>query len=76
MKVVSCGQFTTCGKLLEYVLDLEQTMKEEAGMPEGQRTIQLLPEARVEFDKVKAQLLEDWGKFKSDPYFLYKEMDK
>ena len=75
MKVVACGQFTTCAKLLEYVLDLEQTMRTEAALPEGQRSIQFSPEDKAIFDQVKGQLLEDWKKFKGDPYFVYKSME-
>lgn len=76
MKVVACGQFTTCGKLLEYVLDLEQTMKEEQALPEAQRTIQLSPEDKVIFERIKEQLESDWDVFKTEPYFLYEDMDK
>ncbi|MBN9384604.1 MAG: hypothetical protein J0H74_27870 [Chitinophagaceae bacterium] len=76
MKVVACGQFTTCAKLLEYALDLEQTMKEEEALPEAQRSILLSQEERKLFDKVKGQLESDWDVFKTNPYFLYEEMDK
>jgi predicted acylesterase/phospholipase RssA len=76
MKVVACGQFNTCAKLLEYVLDLEQTMKEEAAIPEVQRTIQLSTEERARFDSIKGQLLEDWKKFKGNPYFVFEDMAK
>jgi len=76
MKVVACGQFNTCAKLLEYVLDLEQTMKEEATLPEGQRTIQLSVEERTKFNAVKVQLMEDWKLFKGNPYFLFEELAK
>jgi predicted acylesterase/phospholipase RssA len=75
MKVVACGQFTTCAKLLEYVLDLEQTMSSEASLPEEQRSIQLSEDDRAIFDKVKDQLMRDWKKFKEDPYFVYKSME-
>ncbi|OJW58536.1 MAG: hypothetical protein BGO55_24965 [Sphingobacteriales bacterium 50-39] len=74
MKVVACGQFTTCAKLLEYVLDLEQTMKSETSLPEERKSIQLSAKERAIFDGVKAQLLDDWKKFKNDPYFVYKSM--
>ncbi|HVU53508.1 MAG TPA: patatin-like phospholipase family protein [Puia sp.] len=74
MKVVACGQFTTCAKLLEYVLDLEQTMKSEASLPEERKSIQLSEKERGIFDGVKTQLLEDWNKFKGDPYFVYKQL--
>jgi hypothetical protein len=76
MKVVACGQFNTCAKLLEYVLDLEQTMKEEASLPEGQRTVQLPEEERAKFDQVKRQLSDDWKLFKGNPYFLFEELAK
>jgi len=76
MKVVACGQFNTCAKLLEYVLDLEQTMKEEASLPEGQRTIQLSAEELAKFELVNGQLLEDWKAFKGNPYFLFEELAK
>jgi hypothetical protein len=76
MKVVACGQFNTCAKLLEYVLDLEQTMKEEQALPEGQRTIRFPPEEQKLFDRVKGQLLEDWMTFKGNPYFVFEAMRK
>jgi len=74
MKVVACGQFTTCAKLLEYVLDLEQTIKSETSLPEERKSIQLSAKEHAIFDGVKVQLLEDWKKFKGDPYFVYKSM--
>lgn len=73
-KVVACGQFTTCAKLLEYVLDLEQTIKNEAALPEERKSIQLSEKEKTIFDGVKAQLMEDWKEFKSDPYFIYKQL--
>jgi len=76
MKVVACGQFNTCAKLLEYVLDLEQTMKREASLPQGERTIQLSAEGRKVFDEVKRQLENDWDEFKSNPCFLYEMLEK
>jgi len=69
-KVIACGQFTTCGKLLEYVLDIELKMKREATLPETQRTIIFTGEEQALFNDIKQQLTEDWKKFKQQPDFL------
>jgi hypothetical protein len=74
MKVVACGQFTTCAKLLEYVLELEQTMRDEAALPEDKKSILLPDQQRKILDGVKSQLLADWEKFKLEPYFVYNSM--
>lgn len=69
-KVIACGQFTTCGKLLEYVLDIELKMKREAELPETARTIIFTAEEQALFNDIKKQLTDDWKKFKQQPDFL------
>jgi hypothetical protein len=69
-KVIACGQFTTCGKLLEYVLDIELKMKKEADLPETARTIDFTTEEQTLFNDIKKQLTDDWKKFKQQPDFL------
>lgn len=61
--LVACGQFTTCMNLIEYILSIERKI--------DKKEIEL---NKAEIDKltyVKKQVLEDWEKFRSDPYFLY-----
>ena len=61
---------TTCGKLLEYVLDVELKMKREAALPEEGRTIILSAEELALFNDIKKQLQDDWKRFKQQPDFL------
>jgi predicted acylesterase/phospholipase RssA len=69
-KVIACGQFTTCGKLLEYVLEIELKMKREASLPEPDRTVIFTDGELALFNEIKRQLADDWAQFKSQPEFL------
>jgi len=71
-KVIACGQFTTCAKLLEYTLELEMKMMIDASMPGTIPTIQFTQEDVDVFKNVKAQLERDWEAFKKEPYCMYK----
>ncbi|HEY8971580.1 MAG TPA: patatin-like phospholipase family protein [Puia sp.] len=71
-KVIACGQFTTCAKMLEYTLELEMKMMIDASMPGATSTIQFAPGDMDIFNKVKMQLERDWDAFKKEPYFMYK----
>ena len=70
-KVVACGQFTTCAKMLEYVLILERVLQQEAGLSMAERTVQFDDAALTVFNQVKLQLEDDWKQFKEDPYFVF-----
>ena len=67
-KVVSCGQFTTCMNLIEYVLSLERKVKTNL--------LVLVPGELEKLTYIKTQLLEDWARFKADSYFLYDSLEK
>jgi predicted acylesterase/phospholipase RssA len=71
--VVACGQFTTCLKLLEYILLTEKKMQTETGLPESQRTIIFDVANLALFNRIKEQVTADWTRFKGDPFFLYNE---
>lgn len=62
-KVVSCGQFTTCMNLIEYVLSIERKIDNK------ELTLTETEIEKIRF--VKKQLLADWAVFKTDPYFLF-----
>lgn len=66
-KVVACGQFTTCAKMLEYVLGLEKILDQEKTWPVANKTIQFGPQDMLLFQSIKKQLEEDWKAFKEDP---------
>ncbi len=70
-KVVACGQFTTCAKLLEYALVLERILVQEESLPLAGRTLQFGDFDRELFGKIRLQLEDDWKKFKADPLFMY-----
>lgn len=72
--VIACGQFTTCAKLLEHVLALEETLKKQQTDASFDPQINLNDEQSNIFRSVKTQLLADWQKFKADPYFLADEL--
>ncbi|KGL63385.1 patatin-like phospholipase family protein [Polaribacter sp. Hel1_85] len=56
--LISCGQFTTCYKLLDYILDLKKD-------PEIQENIDT-----VAIDDLYKLLLKDWKEFNKNPLFL------
>jgi predicted acylesterase/phospholipase RssA len=70
-KVIACGQFTTCAKLLEYTMELEMQMMIDTAISTPAKTIEFTKEEEI-FKKVKAKLLDDWNAFKEEPYFMYK----
>jgi predicted acylesterase/phospholipase RssA len=62
-KVVTCGQFTTCMNLIEYVLSIERKVeRKELSLEENELN---------KLKAVKEQLLKDWQQFKVNPYFMY-----
>ncbi|HWK06957.1 MAG TPA: patatin-like phospholipase family protein [Puia sp.] len=71
-KVVACGQFTTCAKMLEYSLVLERILQQEESRPFGERTLQFGDFDRQLFFLIRKQLEQDWKAFKEDPFFMIK----
>ncbi len=69
-KVVACGQFTTCAKMLEYTLILERILKQEETRPLPERTLQFGDFDLRLFLSIRQQLEEDWKAFKEDPFFM------
>lgn len=58
--VISCGQFSTCVNLLQYILLLE-----------NDRSMQFSEPVKKMLGVIKARLTEDWKRFNEDPCFLY-----
>jgi len=71
-KVIACGQFTTCAKLLEYVYELEMGMKAQKYLAGTGETLEFTEDDPV-FKSVKSQLESDWDAFKKNPYNIYKD---
>lgn len=61
-KIISCGHFTTCGNLLEYVMVLQKK-----GLP-------LAPGEEQRLQNIRQQLEAHWQQFKANPFFLYEQM--
>jgi len=68
-KVVACGQFTTCAKMLEYVLALEKILERETSLPSADRTLSFGDFDQQLFVAMRKQLEDDWKAFKEDPFF-------
>lgn len=62
-KIISCGHFTTCGNLLEYVMTLQQ------------KALPFTPEVAAQLQAIRQQLEGHWVQFKDNPYFLYDNLD-
>lgn len=60
-KLVACGQFTVCGSLLEYILDLEANEKVWKS---------LAPEVQGDVLALKKNLIDDWRLLQSKPEAL------
>lgn len=69
-KVVACGQFTTCAKMLEYVLVLERILEQEKDRPFADRTLQFSDQDTILFKSIRQQLERDWKTFKEDPFAM------
>ena len=60
--LIACGQFTTCYKLLDYILEL----KKDTDLQENIDTDSI--------DKLYKLLLKDWKSFNKNPLFLVEEL--
>lgn len=76
MKVVACGQFTTCAKMLEYALVTERLLEVEANLPPAQKTLDFSDQGLRMFKELRQKLEADWKRFKKEPYFVYKVYEK
>lgn len=65
--LIACGQFTTCFNLLEYI---EKTLKRSKYKADYD---QYDEQTKADIDKLQAELLVDWKKFKVDPYWMVRE---
>lgn len=68
--IIACGQFTTCFNLLEYI---ERTLKHEIYAKDYEAYNDVI---KFEIDTLHNQLMEDWRKFKLDPYWMVKEWNE
>ncbi|MEH6306812.1 patatin-like phospholipase family protein [Olivibacter sp. CPCC 100613] len=68
--LITCGQFTTCYNLLEYIHRLKSTIS-KSGFTYYQ---QLQKSYKEKIDFIEKQLLEDWQQFQNDPFFLYNRL--
>ncbi len=64
--LIACGQFATCYNLLEYLWILK-------GQPGYQN---LNAQYKKDLDDLWNALLQDWRRFKNDPFFLLKEKER
>jgi predicted acylesterase/phospholipase RssA len=65
--LIACGQFTTCFNLLEYI---EKTLKRAKYKNDYEAYDE---KTRAGIDKLQQELMEDWKKFKADPYWMVRE---
>lgn len=75
-KVIACGQFTACAKLLEYALVIERLLEIADKNPSSKKTLDFSAHGRVMFKELRLKLEADWKRFKQDPYFVYKVYEK
>jgi len=61
--LIACGQFTSCYKLMDYILKLKKNKK-----------VKLTEEESAAIDALYADLESDWKKFNDNPMFLIKEL--
>lgn len=67
--LIACGQFTTCFNLLEYI---ERTIKHEYYKSDYNNYDTI---TKMAIDELQLNLMEDWKKFKEDPYWMVNELN-
>ena len=67
-QLVTCGQFTCCVNLLQYCIDLKYKIEN--------KLLTLAEDDRPVLTSIHEQVENDWKKFKTDPYFLYKKYEE
>jgi len=65
--LIACGQFTSCYNLLEYI---EKTLKRSKYKSDYDAYDSATKEA---IEKLQRELMDDWRKFKEDPYWMVNE---
>jgi hypothetical protein len=75
-KVIACGQFTTCAKMLEYALVTERLLDIEDKKKPVRRALDFSDHGRAMFKELRQKLELDWIQFKKDPYFVYNAYGK
>ena len=68
--LIACGQFTICFSLLEYI---EKYIKNKKYQSNYQKYNE---ETKKAINQLELDLLEDWRKFKKDPYWMVREWNK
>lgn len=68
--IIASGQYTTCFNLLEYI---ERTIKHELYTTDYEN---YSIETKAAIDQLHQSLMEDWIKFKKDPYWMVNEWNK
>jgi predicted acylesterase/phospholipase RssA len=66
--LVATGQFTMCYNLIDYIESLKADPKS------GYQDLDPVSEAKVLLDDLHRNCLDDWDRFKKDPFFLMTEM--
>lgn len=65
--IIACGQYTTCFSLLEYI---EKNFRNDKMAEEYEKYSDEIKQA---ITKLENELLEDWRKFKENPYWMVEE---
>ncbi|HEY1040718.1 MAG TPA: hypothetical protein VGF30_14990, partial [Bacteroidia bacterium] len=65
--VIACGQFNTCFNLIEYI---EKFIKNSKYQNDYEK---YSPETKQAIEELHIGLLEDWKRFKNDPYWMVNE---
>lgn len=68
--LIACGQFTICFSLLEYI---EKYIKNKKYTRNYKK---FSDETKKAIDMLEDELMEDWRKFKKDPYWMVREWNE
>jgi predicted acylesterase/phospholipase RssA len=68
--LIACGQFTVCFNLLEYMEKYLKHKKYEADYNNYDQN------TKDSIEKLYSELMEDWKKFKRNPYWMVREWNK
>jgi predicted acylesterase/phospholipase RssA len=68
--IIACGQFTICFNLLEY---FEKFLRHPKYKNDYEK---YSPETKSALDQLYLSLMEDWKKFKKNPYWMVNEFNK
>ncbi len=68
--LIACGQFTICFSLLEYI---EKYIKNKKYRNNYEKYSE---ETKKAINQLEGELLDDWRKFKKDPYWMVRDWNK